>query len=49
MSKEREVKVLIDRVDGTLMVLALAVDDLVILRDELKKLLESLSTRGDCV
>jgi len=43
MSKTREVKVLIDRVDGTLMVLALAIDDLVIIRDELKKLVESLS------
>ena len=34
---------LIDKVDETLMVLALAIDDLVIIRDELKKLLESLS------
>jgi len=49
MSKTREIKMLIDRVDETLMILALAVDDLVILRDELKKLLGSLSTRGDCV
>jgi len=43
MSKTREIKMLIDRVDETLMVLALAIDDLVIIRDELKKLLESLS------
>ena len=47
MSKTREVKMLIDRVDGTLMVLALAVDDLVIIRDELKKLVESLKESGE--
>jgi hypothetical protein len=47
MSKTREVKMLIDRVDGTLMVLALAIDDLVILRDELKKLVESLKVGGE--
>jgi len=47
MFKTREIEMLIDRVDGTLMVLALAVDDLVILRDELKKLVESLKESGE--
>jgi hypothetical protein len=40
-------KMLIDRVDETLMVLALAIDDLVIIRGELKKLVESLEVSGE--
>jgi hypothetical protein len=38
---------LIDRVDETLTVLVLAIDDLVIIRDELKKLVESLEVSGE--
>jgi DNA relaxase NicK len=47
MSKTREIKMLIDRVDETLMVLALAIDDLVLIRDELKKLVKSLKESGE--
>ncbi len=41
-SKAHEVKMLIDRVDATLMVLALAIDDLLIICDELKSWLKAL-------
>jgi len=49
MSKAREVKMLIDRVDETLMVLALVIDDLVLMRDELKKLVKSLKESSETI